>query len=70
MWDLHSRDKIHVPDYWKFGRDSVLLVEPEILADNLGHLPEDIYVFDKELSWTLIATHEHSDDNPRICAFK
>ncbi len=67
MWDLHSRDKIPVEDYWKFDRENVLAVSPDVLAANLEYLPEDIYVYDPTLSWSLSATHEHTDTNPRLC---
>ena len=68
MWDLHSQDKIRVPNYWKFGRGDVLRVDSAILCEGLEHLPEDIYIFDETLSWTLISTHEYRDNNSRICA--
>ena len=68
MWDLHSRDKILVPNYWKFRRPDVLVVNPKVLIENLGHLPEDIYLFDDSLLWTLVATHESTKEGVRIFA--
>ena len=68
MWDLHSHDKIHIPDYWKFEKSAVLSVDTFILAEGLAHLPEDLYIFDESLSWTLVATHEYRQDDSRICA--
>jgi hypothetical protein len=66
MWDLNSRDKILIPNYWKFERHDVLVVEPGVLIDNLRHLPEDIYVYDDDLLWTLVATHEHNEEEERL----
>jgi hypothetical protein len=67
MWDLHSCDKIPVEDYWKFGRSDVLLLETPTLAEGLEYLPEDIYVFDDSLRWTLFLTHEYDAEGVRGC---
>lgn len=67
FWDIHSKDKIWVEDYWKFGKESVLKINFDILMDNLEYFPEDIYIFDNSKEWTLILTHE--DNNViRVCA--
>ncbi|MBP2658661.1 MAG: hypothetical protein H6Q69_1693 [Firmicutes bacterium] len=66
FWDIHSKEKIWIPEYWKFGKDTVLKLTFEDLMDNLEYLPEDIYIFDETLQWTLILTHEDVDGE-RIC---
>ncbi|WP_391559670.1 hypothetical protein [Robertmurraya sp.] len=66
FWDIHSKDRIFIEDYWKFGKTSVLSVDFECLLNNLEYLPEDIYIFDKTLKWTFILTHEDVD-NERWC---
>ena len=67
MWDIHSRDKVLIPNYWKFDRASVLAVRPDVLANNLSYLPEDLYIFDHELNWTLVITHEEANGGGRLC---
>lgn len=67
MWDIHSRDKVREPDYWKFDRAAVLALPPEVLVQNLCYLPEDLYIFDRELNWTFVITHEETHDNARLC---
>ena len=48
-------------DYWKFDKDAVLKMDFEILLDGEEYLPEDIYIFDESMTWTLIKTHEDID---------
>ena len=67
MWDVHSRDRIRIKDYWKFPKRAVLSLEAEVLLANLEHLPEDLYVFDHELNWTCVFTHE---DNKAGCPLR
>jgi len=62
FWDIHSKEKIFIEDYWEFGKDSVLLLDFNLLLNNLEHLPEDIYIFDNSLEWTLVLTHEYIGD--------
>ncbi len=62
LWDLHPDGRVLVEDYWKFGRDDVLRLDYGLLLGNLRHLPEDIYIFDRSFSWTLVLTHEYVDD--------
>ncbi len=33
------------------------------LIDNLNVLPQDLYIFDKTLKWTIIQTHEEQNEN-------
>lgn len=66
FWDIHSKDRILIPDYWKFGKDDVLKLKFGELMDNLEYLPEDIYIFDESLKWTLVLTHE-DNNGERFC---
>ena len=66
MWDIHSRDRILIPNYWKFPKSSILCADSwiETLKNDL---PEDVYVFDDTLSWSVIYTHETDTKNMRYC---
>ena len=66
FWDMHSSERILTNDYWKFGKDSVLKLDMNVLMSGKSHLPEDIYIFDESFDWTLILTHEHTDSG-RFC---
>jgi len=59
FWDIHSQDLIFIDDYWKFGKETILNVNYSVLIKNLEYLPEDLYIFDNTLSWTLVVTHEY-----------
>lgn len=67
FWDIHSKEKIWVDDYWKFGKDSVLQLDYGDILDNLEYFPEDIYIFDESMEWTLVLTHE-DNNGVRVCA--
>ena len=66
FWDIHSCERIFIDNYWKFRKDAVLKLELELLMKGEEYLPEDIYIFDETLSWTLIQTHEYINGN-RYC---
>lgn len=66
MWDIHSKDRIVCPGYWKFKKDAVIKVPARALLEGLDFLPDDIYIFDQSLKWSLIFTHE-DDGKRRIC---
>jgi len=66
MADDHSRDRIPGAPLWPHPSNSVARFEPQHLLELLYSLPEDIYVFDSSVSWTLVLTHEH-DNRRRIC---
>lgn len=66
MADDHSRDRIPGAPLWPYPAYSVARFEPQRLLDSMGSLPEDIYVFDTSVSWTLVHTHE-DDGRRRIC---
>lgn len=66
FWDIHSCERIFIEDYWKFDKDDVLELDYKKLVEGECYLPEDIYIFDKTMSWTLIKTHEDIDGQ-RYC---
>lgn len=66
MWDIHSCEKIFVPNYWKYPKTSILFVEN--WADLLElTLPEDIYLFDDSFTRSVIFTHETDDEDNPYC---
>lgn len=67
MWDIHSEEKIFIENYWKFQKDDILKMNPEIFLKGESFLPEDIYIFDKDMTWTLIKTHEDIGEEERYC---
>lgn len=68
MWDVHSCDRILIPNYWKYPKSSVLHVD--CWDDKILYtLPEDIYLFDDSLNWTYILTHETNATGSRYCVF-
>lgn len=66
FWDIHSKDRILIPEYWKFEKNNVLKLKFGELIDNQEYLPEDIYFFDESIKWTLVLTHE-DNNGERIC---
>ena len=66
FWDIHSKEKIWIDDYWKFGKDTMLRLDYSDFLDNLEFFPEDVYIFDESLMWSLVLTHEDID-GIRIC---
>lgn len=64
--DDHSRDRVLGAPLWPYPSYSVAQFNPALLLESLESLPEDIYVFDSSLKWTLVLTHEH-DGKRRIC---
>jgi hypothetical protein len=66
MADDHSRDRVMGPPLWPYAPYSVARFRAPGLLQSLRSLPEDIYVFDESVSWTLVLTHEH-DEKRRYC---
>lgn len=66
MADDHSRDRIIHAPLWPYGPGSVARMSSQSLLESMERLPEDIYIFDESVSWTLVRTHEH-DDRRRFC---
>ena len=69
LWDIHSRDRIFIENYWKYPKRAVLSFSPCELADILPTLPEDCYFFDASLAWAAVLTSEVSTKNRRLCLF-
>jgi hypothetical protein len=65
MADNHSRDRVFA-QLWPYPTNSVVHFEPQFFLESLESLPEDIYVFDQSVAWTLVLTHE-DDGKRRIC---
>lgn len=64
MWDIHSKDRIFIPNYWKYPKHSILKVD--FWSESyFRDLPEDIYLFDETFSWCIVYTHEEIEDNTR-----
>lgn len=63
MWDIHSKERILIEDYWKFDKAAVLELQGKVLVGGMALLPEDLYVFDRSYSWSLISTHEDDGIN-------
>lgn len=68
MWDVHSKEHILIPNYWKYPKKAILLIDPNELLMCLDTLPEDIYCFDGTFTWTIALTHEYID-SVRYCRF-
>jgi hypothetical protein len=66
MADDHSRDRVLGAPLWPYPSRSVARFSPRLLLESVAKLPEDIYVFDESVSWTLVLTHE-DDGKRRIC---
>ena len=67
MWDIHSKDYIWIPDYWKYPKNAVLQMEPSDFENTMDTFPEDVYVFDLSFTWVIALTHEESRPGRRFC---
>ena len=68
MWDIHSCERIFIPDYWKYPKTSVLYTG-EWSDSLMSELPEDLYLFDETFMWSVIFTHETNDKGRRYCLY-
>ena len=66
MWDIHSKDYIFIPNYWKYPKECILLLTAVEFRKMQNDLPEDIYVFDDSFNWTYVYTHEEMNGK-RYC---
>jgi hypothetical protein len=66
MADDHSGDRIIGAPLWPYRQSSVVRFTPRALLESLESLPEDLYVFDDSVGWTLVLTHEN-DGRRRLC---
>lgn len=69
MWDIHSKDYIFIPNYWKYPKESILLLTAEEFERIKNTLPEDIYIFDDSFNWVYAYTHEELNGE-RYCLYK
>lgn len=68
MWDIHSCERILIPNYWKFPKTNVIFTDA--WTESFKHnLPEDVYVFDDTFRWSVIFTHETDEKEERYCLF-
>lgn len=67
MADDHSRARVPGASLWPYPPYSVVCFRPAVLLGCPPALPENLYVFDSSISWTLVLTHE-DDGKRRICA--
>ena len=68
MWDIHSCERIFIPDYCKYPKTSVLYTG-EWSDSLMSDLPEDLYLFDETFMWSVIFTHETNDKGRRYCLY-
>ena len=68
MWDIHSCERILIPNYWKFPKTRILRTTAW-LETFKADLPEDVYLFDDTLSWSVIFTHETDAKDNRYCLY-
>lgn len=69
MWDIHSSERILIPNYWKYPKESVISLSfTEYVLFN-KFFPDDIYIFDATFSWCFALTHENDDIGNRHCLF-
>jgi hypothetical protein len=68
MWDIHSTERVRIPNYFRFPKGTVLRSQPKIIKEGLGYLPEDLYLFDESCGWVGALTHEWVDGK-RYCVW-
>ena len=69
FWDIHSKDRILIPNYWKYPKESVLKMTSQEFMRNRDSLPDDIYVMDDTFEWSIAFTHEEDAQQKRFCLF-
>lgn len=69
FWDIHSKDRIFIPDYWKYPKEAVLKMNYKEFVENMDNFPEDIYVMDDTFEWSVAFTHETTIQQKRYCLF-
>ena len=66
FWDNSSKDRIYIKDYWKFGKKTMVRVDYNLFLDHANFFPEDVYLTDETLQWTIVFTHEDDINNRRL----
>lgn len=69
FWDIHSKDRILIPNYWKYPKHSVLKMTPQEFFIHMKSFPEDIYITDDTFEWSIAFTHEEDAQQKRYCLF-
>lgn len=69
FWDIHSQDRIFIPNYWKYPKEAVLEMQCKEFLENINNFPEDIYVVDETFEWSVVFTHETNIQQERYCLF-
>jgi len=69
FWDIHSKDRILIPNYWKYPKDAVLQMNYDEFLINIPKFPEDIYILDDSFEWSVALTHETDTKENRYCLF-
>lgn len=69
FWDIHSQDRIFIPNYWKYPKDAIVEMQCKELLEYINTFPEDIYVVDETFEWSVIFTHETNVQQERYCLF-
>lgn len=69
FWDIHSKDRIFIPDYWKYPKESFLKMQFREFVEKSNSFPEDIYVVDETFAWSIAFTHETDIQQKRYCLF-
>ena len=62
LWDLHSAQKIHIPNYWRFPKSAIVAGRWRDMLSHYRYFPADSYFFDESYEWSAIFTHETCDD--------
>ena len=68
FWDIHSCERIPIPDYWKYPIDCLMCMTYDEYQEHKHVLPEDVYIFDETFSWTIAYTHEDIEGE-QYCLF-
>ncbi len=67
FWDINSSDYIRIKNYWNYPKDAVLQIDNKEFIEKMSSFPEDLYIFDETLSWTVVLTHEVTEEGKRSC---
>jgi hypothetical protein len=67
FWDPIPPDKINIAGFYRFPPDAMLRGRYRDIILGMLHLPEDLYMFDDSLSWSIVVTHEYDSDGNRWC---
>ena len=69
FWDIHSRERILISDYWKYPKTAVIQIDYQEFINIRDTFPEDIYVVDKTFLWSVAFTHEVDEKQKRFCYY-